>query len=82
MPRDAPPGGDSTKVLLPPGKKLPVKRAVKYANLTGDGFDFTLSYNASGPHGLPPGVTDPLLARYKARARGAGAARHAGAASK
>ena len=42
----------------PAGKKLPIKRAVKYSNLTADGFSFTLAYNGSALHGLPPG---PLL---------------------
>jgi hypothetical protein len=41
-----------------------VKRAVKYSNLTIDGFSFELRYNASGTHGLPPGVSDPKLATY------------------
>jgi hypothetical protein len=41
-----------------------VKRAVKYSNLTIDGFSFELRYNASGTHGLPPGVLDPKLAEY------------------
>lgn len=48
----------------PPGKKLPVKRAIKYTNLTLPGFSFTLAYNASAHHGLPPGVTQPLLGSY------------------
>lgn len=52
------------KNLLPAGKKLPIKRAIKYTNLTQDAFSFRLVYNESSPHGLPPGVTDPLLAEY------------------
>lgn len=46
------------------GKKLPIKRAIKYNNLTIDGFSFELAYNASGSHGLPPGVVDAKLAEY------------------
>ncbi|KAF8058449.1 HSP70-17 [Scenedesmus sp. PABB004] len=56
--------GHVLKNLLPAGKKLPIKRAVKYSNLTIDGFSFALAYNASTPHGLPPGVCDPALAAY------------------
>jgi hypothetical protein len=52
------------KNLLPAGKKLPIKRAIKYTNLTQDAFSFRLRYNESSPHGLPLGVTDPLLAEY------------------
>ena len=58
----------TTRPLLVPhriaGKKLPIKRAVKYNNLTIDGFSFQLHYNTSGTHGLPPGVVDPKLAQY------------------
>lgn len=46
------------------GKKLPIKRAIKYTNLTIDGFSFELRYNASTIHGLPPGVEQPELGRY------------------
>jgi hypothetical protein len=46
------------------GKKLPIKRAIKYTNLTIDGFSFELRYNASTVHGLPPGVETPELASY------------------
>eukprot|EP00775_Hariotina_reticulata_P013787 gene13787-13908_t len=56
--------GHVLKNLLPAGKKLPIKRAVKYNNLTIDGFSFELRYNSSTTHGLPPGVSDPLLAAY------------------
>lgn len=51
------------KVLLPAGKKLPVKRALRWTNLTADPFTFTLAYNESSPHGLPPGVKDTLIGR-------------------
>jgi hypothetical protein len=51
-------------LLLFAGKKLPIKRAIKYNNLTIDSFSFDLQYNTSGAHGLPPGVTDPKLAQY------------------
>jgi hypothetical protein len=51
-------------ITLKTGKKLPIKRAVKYSNLTIDGFSFTLAYNASALHGLPPGTNTPLLAQY------------------
>ncbi len=43
---------------------MPIKRAIKYNNLTIDSFSFDLHYNTSGSHGLPPGVTDPKLAEY------------------
>lgn len=46
------------------GKKLPIKRAIKYNNLTIDGFNFELRYNSSDVHGLPPGTADPKLAEY------------------
>lgn len=51
-------------VLCGAGKKLPIKRAVKYNNLTIDGFSFELLYNASGLHGLPPGVQTAKVAEY------------------
>jgi hypoxia up-regulated 1 len=57
-------GGPVVRALLPPGKRLPARRAVKFHNLTTDGFSFSLRYNTSSPRGLPPGVSDPLLARY------------------
>lgn len=57
-------GTTSLKALLPAGKKLPIKRAVKYNNLTVDTFSFKLSYNASGPHGLPPGTSETLLGSW------------------
>jgi hypoxia up-regulated 1 len=44
------------RALLPPGKRLPARRAVKFHNVTADGFTFALRYNASSPRGLPPGV--------------------------
>ncbi|WIA37837.1 hypothetical protein OEZ86_014693 [Tetradesmus obliquus] len=56
--------GHVLKNLLPAGKKLPIKRAIKYTNLTIDGFSFELRYNASTVHGLPPGVESPELAKY------------------
>lgn len=56
--------GHVLKSLLPAGKKLPIKRAVKYNNLTIDGFSFELLYNASGLHGLPPGVQTAKVAQY------------------
>eukprot|EP00882_Tetradesmus_deserticola_P024516 GHRQ01026801.1.p1 GENE.GHRQ01026801.1~~GHRQ01026801.1.p1 ORF type:complete len:260 (+),score=164.77 GHRQ01026801.1:1532-2311(+) len=56
--------GQVVKNLLPAGKKLPIKRAIKYNNLTIDGFSFELRYNASSVHGLPPGVERPELASY------------------
>jgi hypothetical protein len=46
------------------GKKLPIKRAIKYSNLTIDSFSFELRYNSSGVHGLPPGAVEPKLAEY------------------
>jgi hypoxia up-regulated 1 len=58
-------GGPLVKNLLPAGKKLPVKRAVKFSNLTADGFSFRLAYNESAPHGLPPGhVGSLVIAEY------------------
>jgi len=57
--------GPVVKNLLPAGKKLPIKRAIKYNNLTQDGFSFTLQYNESVPHGLPSSVRgEPLLAEF------------------
>jgi hypoxia up-regulated 1 len=44
------------RALLPPGKRLPARRAVKFHNITADGFTFALRYNSSSPRGLPPGV--------------------------
>eukprot|EP00879_Flechtneria_rotunda_P024057 GHRR01025481.1.p1 GENE.GHRR01025481.1~~GHRR01025481.1.p1 ORF type:complete len:539 (+),score=222.19 GHRR01025481.1:412-2028(+) len=57
--------GHVVKSLLPAGKKLPIKRAIKYSNLTIDGFSFDLHYNTSTVHGLPPGVEDPQLASFQ-----------------
>jgi hypoxia up-regulated 1 len=56
--------GVSTKSLLPVGKKLPIKRAIKYTNLTVDTFSFSLSYNTSSLHSLPPGTSQPLLGTW------------------
>jgi hypothetical protein len=53
------------KPLLPWFKRLPVKRAVTYSNVTSDSFSFTLAYNTSSPNGLPPGVSDPLLGVFE-----------------
>ncbi len=47
-------------------KKLPNKRVVKLDNLAGDPLRFSLAYNQSTPHGLPPGVKTPELAEFEA----------------
>jgi hypothetical protein len=46
-------------------KKLPTKRAKTFNNMTSDSFTVTVSYNESTPHGLPPGLRDPLLAKFE-----------------
>ncbi|KAI8464405.1 MAG: Hsp70 protein-domain-containing protein [Monoraphidium minutum] len=57
--------GPLVKNLLPAGKKLPIKRAVKFNNLTTDAFSFRLEYNETARHGLPPGhVGDAIIAQY------------------
>jgi hypothetical protein len=57
--------GPVVKNLLPAGKKLPIKRAIKYNDLTQDGFSFRLLYNESVPHGLPSSVQgDPFLGEF------------------
>jgi hypothetical protein len=56
--------GCCTALCCPAGKKLPIKRAIRYTNLTIDGFSFELRYNTSTVHGLPPGVEQPELASY------------------
>ncbi|KIZ04287.1 hypothetical protein MNEG_3673 [Monoraphidium neglectum] len=57
--------GPLVKSLLPTGKKLPIKRAVKFHNLTADAFSFRLEYNTTARHGLPPGHEGgPVIASY------------------
>ncbi|GIL71901.1 hypothetical protein Vretimale_636 [Volvox reticuliferus] len=51
--------------LLPYMKKLPNKRVVKLERLAGDPLRFSLAYNISTPHGLPPGVKTPELAEFE-----------------
>jgi hypothetical protein len=46
-------------------KKLPTKRAKTFNNMTSDSFTVTISYNKSSPHGLPPGLKDPHLAKFE-----------------
>ncbi len=53
--------------LLPFMKKLPSKRVVKLDGLAADPLRFSLAYNASTAHGLPPGVSDPALGEWEAR---------------
>lgn len=43
------------KSLLPYNKRLPADRIAKLPNTTADSLTFTLNFNASGAHALPPG---------------------------
>ncbi|KXZ47053.1 hypothetical protein GPECTOR_38g290 [Gonium pectorale] len=52
--------------LLPYNKKLPSKRMVKLEGLAADPLRFSLAYNASTPHGLPPGTKAPELGEWEA----------------
>lgn len=61
----ADPGFLKVRPLLPAGKKLPVKRSVSFTNLTADPIKFTLSYNESAPHGLPPGTKGAVLGEFE-----------------
>ncbi|GFR42342.1 hypothetical protein Agub_g3033, partial [Astrephomene gubernaculifera] len=51
--------------LLPYMKKLPSKRLVKLERLAADPLRFSLAYNGSTPHGLPPGVREAALAEWE-----------------
>lgn len=54
--------------LLPPMKKLPVKRLVTFVNVTRSPIKISLAYNTTSslPHGgLPPGVDEPALAAFE-----------------
>ncbi len=51
--------------LLPYMKKLPSKRVVKLENVTADPLKFSIAYNGSTIHGLPPGVKSPELAAWE-----------------
>lgn len=53
--------------LLPYMKKLPSKRVVKLDGLAADPLRFSLSYNTSTHHGLPPGVAAPELAAFEVK---------------
>ncbi|GIL45761.1 hypothetical protein Vafri_2912 [Volvox africanus] len=62
------PGGEpfmKVRNLLPYMKKLPNKRVVKLERLAGDPLRFSLAYNISTPHSLPPGVKTPELAEFE-----------------
>ncbi|EFJ52505.1 heat shock protein Hsp70G [Volvox carteri f. nagariensis] len=66
---EKPAGGEpflKVRNLLPYMKKLPNKRVVKLERLAGDPLRFSLAYNASTHHGLPPGVRSPELAEFEA----------------
>ncbi|GLI64023.1 hypothetical protein VaNZ11_007184 [Volvox africanus] len=62
------PGGEpfmKVRNLLPYMKKLPNKRVVKLERLAGDPLRFSLAYNITTPHGLPPGIKTPELAEFE-----------------
>eukprot|EP00198_Chlamydomonas_reinhardtii_P001208 XP_001690543.1 ER-located HSP110/SSE-like protein [Chlamydomonas reinhardtii] len=52
--------------LLPFMKKLPNKRVVRLDGVAADPLRFSLAYNASTHHGLPPGVKAAELADFEA----------------
>lgn len=53
------------KRLLAYMKRLPVTRVVHFRELQQDTVRFSLAYNASTPHRLPPGVTQPELGAWE-----------------
>ena len=46
-------------------KKLPIKRVVHFINVTKSPIRFSLSYNTSTLHSLPPGIDAPELAEFE-----------------
>ena len=62
---EEPLGVGSVRSLLPCMKKLPIKRVVHLTNVTASPVRFSLSYNTTTHHGLPPGVDAPELATFE-----------------
>ena len=52
------------KAVLPFMKKVPVKRVVHLPNITSDPIKFSLQYNTSQGHPLPPGAASKQMAEY------------------
>ena len=52
------------KAVLPFMKKVPVKRVVHLPNITSDPINFSLQYNTSQGHPLPPGAASRQMAEY------------------